>query len=141
MPTDVITWITLIITVVILVAALLVVTLDNLIGAVAVSGIVSIGVTVLFLLLRTPDVAMTEAAVGAGLSGVVLALGLRRRARASDRHHHRRARYRGGRRNGHRQRTSHGGSRPCVASPPWCSPAVSPSCFSSSPCSSALASR
>lgn len=78
MPTDVITWITLIITVVILVAALLVVTLDNLIGAVAVSGIVSIGVTVLFLLLRTPDVAMTEAAVGAGLSGVVLALGLRR---------------------------------------------------------------
>jgi uncharacterized MnhB-related membrane protein len=78
MPTDVITWITLIITVVILGAAILVVTLDNLIGAVAVSGIVSIGVTVLFLLLRSPDVAMTEAAVGAGLSGVVLALGLRR---------------------------------------------------------------
>lgn len=78
MPTDVITWITLVLTVVILTAAVLVVTLPNLIGAVAVSGVVSIGITVLFLLLRSPDVAMTEAAVGAGLAGVVLALGLRR---------------------------------------------------------------
>ena len=34
--------------------------------------------SVLFVLLHAPDVAMTEAAVGAGLSGVVLALGLRK---------------------------------------------------------------
>ena len=33
---------------------------------------------VLFVLLRAPDVAMTEAAVGAGLSSLILALALRR---------------------------------------------------------------
>jgi uncharacterized MnhB-related membrane protein len=33
---------------------------------------------VVFVLLRAPDVAMTEAAVGAGLSSLILALSLRR---------------------------------------------------------------
>jgi len=68
----------LVVVVVVLVSAILVLTLDNLIGAVAVSSVVSLGVSVLFVLLHAPDVAMTEAAVGTGLSGVVLALGLRR---------------------------------------------------------------
>jgi multisubunit Na+/H+ antiporter MnhB subunit len=40
--------------------------------------VVSLGVSVLFVIVAAPDVALTEAAVGAGLSGVVMALGLRR---------------------------------------------------------------
>lgn len=72
------TWIALLIVVVVLVAAVAVLVLDNMIGAVAASSVVSLGVAVLFMLMHAPDVALTEAAVGAGLSGVVLALGLRR---------------------------------------------------------------
>ena len=71
-------WIALIVVIVALVSAVLVLTSRHLIGAVAASSVVSLGVSVLFVIMRAPDVAMTEAAVGAGLSGVVLALGLRR---------------------------------------------------------------
>ena len=78
MSMDFSTWLALVIVLVVLVSAVLVLTLENMIGAVAVTGVVSLGVAVLFVLLHAPDVAMTEAAVGAGLSGVVLALGLRR---------------------------------------------------------------
>jgi uncharacterized MnhB-related membrane protein len=78
MAIDLQTLFALVIVVLVLVSAVLVLVLDNLIGAVAASGTVSLGVAVLFVLLHAPDVAMTEAVVGAGLSGVVLALGLRR---------------------------------------------------------------
>ncbi len=73
-----ITWIALLIVVLMLAAAIAVLTLRNPIGAVATASVVSLGVSVLFALMHAPDVAMTEAAVGAGLSGVVLALGLRK---------------------------------------------------------------
>jgi len=78
MEIDLQTLFALVIVVLVLVSAVLVLVLENMIGAVAVSGTVSLGVAVLFVLLHAPDVAMTEAVVGAGLSGVVLALGLRR---------------------------------------------------------------
>ena len=71
-------WIALLIVVIVLASALAVLTIPNMIGAVAATSVVSLGVSVLFVLLHAPDVAMTEAAVGAGLSGVVLALGLRK---------------------------------------------------------------
>jgi uncharacterized MnhB-related membrane protein len=71
-------WIALVIVVVVLAAAVAVLTIPNMVGAVAATSVVSLGVSVLFVLLHAPDVAMTEAAVGAGLSGVVLALGLRK---------------------------------------------------------------
>ncbi len=72
------TWIALVVVVVVLAAAVAVLALDSLIGAVVATSVVSLGVSVLFVVLLAPDVALTEAAVGAGLSGVVLALGLRR---------------------------------------------------------------
>jgi energy-converting hydrogenase B subunit D len=72
------TWIALVLVILALGAAVAVLTLRNLVGAVAATSVVSLSVSVLFVLMRAPDVAMTEAAVGAGLSGVVLALGLRR---------------------------------------------------------------
>ena len=71
-------WIALLIVIIVLTAAVAVLMIRNLVGAVAATSVVSLGVSVLFVLLQAPDVAMTEAAVGAGLSGVVLALGLRK---------------------------------------------------------------
>lgn len=59
-------------------AALAVLLFDNLLAAVAAASAVSLGVAVMFVLLQAPDVAMTEAVVGAGLSGLILALALRR---------------------------------------------------------------
>lgn len=72
------TWIALLIVVILLASAIAALLLRNFIGAVAAASVVSLGVSVLFALMRAPDVALTEAAVGAGLSGVVLALGLRK---------------------------------------------------------------
>lgn len=73
-----ITLIVAVLVVLMLAAALLVLVTPNMIAAVAASSAVSLVVSVLFVMLRAPDVAMTEAAVGAGLSAMVLALGLRR---------------------------------------------------------------
>ncbi len=59
-------------------AALAVVFVRGLMAAVAAAAVVSLALSVLFAVLRAPDVALAEAAVGAGLSGVLLALTLRR---------------------------------------------------------------
>jgi uncharacterized MnhB-related membrane protein len=71
-------WIALTVVALTLGAALLVLLLDNLLAAVAAASVVSLGVSVMFVILQAPDVAMTEAAVGAGLSSLILALALRR---------------------------------------------------------------
>ena len=71
-------WVALFIVILVLASAVAVLTVRNMVGAVAASSVVSLGVSVLFVLMHAPDVALTEAAVGAGLSGVVLALGLRK---------------------------------------------------------------
>ena len=71
-------WLTAALVALVLVAAVAVLLLDNLLAATAAASVVSLGVAVLFVLLRAPDVAMAEASVGAGLSGLILALGLRR---------------------------------------------------------------
>ncbi|MBU1191751.1 MAG: DUF4040 domain-containing protein [Gammaproteobacteria bacterium] len=61
-----------------LLAAVAALLFKNHVAAVAAVGILSLALSVLFVILKAPDVAMTEAAVGAGLSALVLALGLRR---------------------------------------------------------------
>ena len=71
-------WVVVLTVTVMVVAALAVLLLPNLLAAVAASSVVSLALSVVFVILRAPDVAMTEAAVGAGLSGVILALTLRR---------------------------------------------------------------
>jgi len=71
-------WLLGVLVVLMLVAAIAVLVLENHIAAVAAASIVSLALSVLFMLLRAPDVAMTEAAVGAGLSSLILALSLRR---------------------------------------------------------------
>lgn len=71
-------WIALLVVVLMLVSAVAVLVLESFVAAVAASSVVGLGLSVLFVMLQAPDVALTEAAVGAGLSGVVLALALRR---------------------------------------------------------------
>ena len=71
-------WITLVCVVVMLGAAFAVVFLQNYLAATAALSVVSLALSVLFVVLQAPDVALPEAAVGAGVSGLILALTLRR---------------------------------------------------------------
>jgi uncharacterized MnhB-related membrane protein len=71
-------WILLVLALMMLIAAAMVLLVRNHLTAVAAASVVSLGLALLFALLRAPDVAMTEAAVGAGLSSLILALALRR---------------------------------------------------------------
>lgn len=72
------TWLALLLVLMMLASALAVLLLKSHVAAVAAASVVSLALALLFALLRAPDVAMTEAAVGAGLSSLILAFGLRR---------------------------------------------------------------
>ncbi len=64
--------------VVMLVAALSALLVRSHLAAVAATSVVSLGLTLLFVWLKAPDVAMTEGVVGAGLGSLILALALSR---------------------------------------------------------------
>ena len=61
-----------------LAAAVAAVTVRNILSAVILVGVVSLMVAYLFLRMGAPDVAMTEAAIGAALSTVIFLLALAR---------------------------------------------------------------
>lgn len=71
-------WIALIAVIVMLSAAVAVLILPQLLAAVIAASVVSLALSVMFVILQAPDVALTEAIVGAGLSGVLVALTLLR---------------------------------------------------------------
>lgn len=71
-------WIIAFIVIVMLASGVAVLLVNNLLAAVIATSLVSLLLSVLFVLLKAPDVAMTEAVVGSGLSTVILALALRR---------------------------------------------------------------
>ena len=71
-------WIILLAVIVMLAGAVAVLVLQNYLAAVAATSVVSLGAAVIFVMLRAPDVALTEAAVGTGVSSVIMALALRR---------------------------------------------------------------
>ena len=71
-------WLVLMIVIVMLLSAVAVLLMKNFMAALAALSVVSLGMSVLFVILRAPDVAMTEAAIGAGLSSLMFALALRR---------------------------------------------------------------
>ena len=71
-------WIVAVVVFIMLAAALAVLFLPNMIAAVVASSVVSLCLTILFVIVKAPDVAMTEAAIGAGLSSLILAIGLKR---------------------------------------------------------------
>jgi uncharacterized MnhB-related membrane protein len=64
--------------IVMIVGAILAVHMRNLLAAVVAAGIVSLSASVLYLAMAAPDVAMTEAAIGAGLSTVIFIYALKR---------------------------------------------------------------
>ena len=68
----------LVIVIVMLCSAVAVLLLKDFLAALAAFSVVSLGLSVLFVIMRAPDVAMTEAAIGAGLSSLLFALALRR---------------------------------------------------------------
>jgi uncharacterized MnhB-related membrane protein len=71
-------WVVLISVVVMLGAAVAVLFLKDFLAVTAAASVVSLALSVLFMALQAPDVALAEAAVGAGVSSVILALTLRR---------------------------------------------------------------
>ncbi|MBF0266261.1 MAG: DUF4040 domain-containing protein [Gammaproteobacteria bacterium] len=75
---DISALIALIIVFIMLSSALCVLFLPNMIAAVMASSVISLSLTIIFALLKAPDVAMTEAAIGAGLGSLILAIGLKR---------------------------------------------------------------
>ncbi len=78
MSATVIEWLALLLMLIMLLGAVAVLLLKQHLAAVVATTVVSLGASVMFVILRAPDVAMTEAAVGAGLSSVIMALALRR---------------------------------------------------------------
>lgn len=63
--------------VIMIAAAILAVYLKNLVSAVLAAGVISLLASIIYLLLAAPDVAMTEAAIGSGLTTVVFLLALK----------------------------------------------------------------
>ncbi len=68
----------LVVVIVMLLSAVAVLLFKDFLAALAAMSVVSLGLSFLFVVVRAPDVAMTEAAIGAGLSSLLFALALRR---------------------------------------------------------------
>ena len=68
----------LVVVIVMLLSAAAVMLFKDFLAALAAMTVVSLGLSFLFVVVRAPDVAMTEAAIGAGLSSLLFALALRR---------------------------------------------------------------
>jgi uncharacterized MnhB-related membrane protein len=69
-------WIALVTVLVMVGAAAAAIFMRNMMSAVVAVSVMSLSLSIVFVILRAPDVALTEAVVGAGLSGVLLALAL-----------------------------------------------------------------
>lgn len=71
-------WIALLLVGVMLSSALVALISRSHLVAVVATSVLSLGLTLLFVLLRAPDVAMTEGVIGAGLGSLIMALALSR---------------------------------------------------------------
>ena len=69
-------------------AALFAIHSKSLLSAVIGSGVVSLVASILYILLHAPDVAMTEAAIGSGLTTVVFLLALKKIRSVKEEEHH-----------------------------------------------------
>ncbi len=64
--------------VIMVISAFLALYLKNLISAIISAGVISLLASIIYLLLAAPDVAMTEAAIGSGITTVVFLYALNR---------------------------------------------------------------
>jgi uncharacterized MnhB-related membrane protein len=71
-------WIALVCIIVMLAAAVAVLLSPNLLSAVIAFAIVSLALSIMFVVLQAPDVALAEAVIGVGLSSILFALTLHR---------------------------------------------------------------
>lgn len=62
----------------ILISGLLAVTLDNMLSAIISAGLASLFASVVYVVLSAPDVAMTEASIGSGLTTMIFLYAIRK---------------------------------------------------------------
>jgi uncharacterized MnhB-related membrane protein len=72
------TFITLVLCAGILIGGILAVVLDNLVSAIICSGLCSLFASVVYVVLAAPDVAMTEASIGSGLTTMIFLYAIRK---------------------------------------------------------------
>ena len=78
MSIPVITLLTIVLCAGILISGLLAVTLDNMLSAVISAGLASLFASVVYVVLAAPDVAMTEASIGSGLTTMIFLYAIRK---------------------------------------------------------------
>ncbi len=78
MSIPVITLLTFVLCAGILISGILAVTLDNLLSAVISAGLASLFASVVYVVLAAPDVAMTEASIGSGLTTMIFLYAIRK---------------------------------------------------------------
>jgi uncharacterized MnhB-related membrane protein len=78
MSTLVITLLTIVLCAGILIGGLLAVILNNMVSAVISAGLASLFASVVYVILAAPDVAMTEASIGSGLSTMIFLYAIRK---------------------------------------------------------------
>jgi len=71
-------WVIALMVFIMLVSAVAALLVKSHVSALAATSAVSLALSVIFVILKAPDVALTEAVVGSGLSSVILALALYR---------------------------------------------------------------
>ena len=59
-------------------AGIAAIVMDDLVSSVLATSVVSLGASLIFFILRAPDVAMTEIAIGAGLTTIVFLVAIRK---------------------------------------------------------------
>lgn len=78
MTIPVLTLLTIVLCAGILVGGLLAVLLDNMVSAVISAGLASLFASVVYVVLAAPDVAMTEASIGSGLTTMIFLYAIRK---------------------------------------------------------------
>ena len=78
MSLPVITLLTIVLCAGILISGLLAVTLDNMLSAIISAGLASLFASVVYVVLSAPDVAMTEASIGSGLTTMIFLYAIRK---------------------------------------------------------------
>ncbi|NQT65589.1 MAG: DUF4040 domain-containing protein [FCB group bacterium] len=64
--------------IIMIIAAFLAIHLKSLLSAIISAGVISLLASVIYLLLAAPDVAMTEAAIGSGLTTIIFIFALKK---------------------------------------------------------------
>ena len=78
MSIPVITLLTILLCAGILISGLLAVLLDNMLSAIISAGLASLFASVVYVVLAAPDVAMTEASIGSGLTTMIFLYAIRK---------------------------------------------------------------